>query len=62
MYSPEYKVLSDELQSVFNSFSNGDDSLAEHILDQYYGTLNQFSEEVIINNRRWRNLKEGLFT
>ena len=62
-YSPEHKIISEELTNVFQSLSDGDETVGEKILDQYYPNdkaLDQFSEIVTVDNRRWRIFKENL--
>lgn len=62
LYSPEHKALKDELAVVFSRIGSDDSSLGDKILDRYYlsqATLNEFSEEVVVNSRRWRILKEA---
>lgn len=63
LYSPEHKALKEELAVVYGWLSNGDSSLGDKLLDRYYRgekMLDDFSEVVTVNNRRWRILKESV--
>jgi hypothetical protein len=63
LYSPEHKALKEELAVVYGWLANGDNSIGDKLLDRHYRgekMLDDFSEVVTVNNRRWRILKDAL--
>ncbi len=60
-YTPEYKVLEEiknqEYQSILGDL--GDEARVQDVFQRLYKTKDDFSQEVVIDNRRMRILKDN---
>jgi len=60
-YTPEYKVLEEirrqEYQRILGDL--GDETKVQDVFQRLYNTKDDFSQEVVVDNRRMRILKEN---